>query len=87
MMTAAVAGSDGSREKIEKKEGKGRDKGEGTRGRYGLMMNGEGEGGVKVAQHTFVGEFRDGTLDGKCVAGLEPLMHVLANNPILVLLN
>ncbi len=38
-------------------------------------------GELKVAQRTFVGEFRDGTLDGKCVAGLE------ANNPILVLLN
>jgi hypothetical protein len=47
----------------------------------------EGEGGVKVAQRTFVGAFRDGTLDGKCVPGLEPLMHVLVNNAILALLN
>jgi len=47
----------------------------------------DGEGGMKVAQRTFVGEFRDGTLDGKCVAGLEPLMHVLANNATLALLN
>jgi hypothetical protein len=82
-MTAAVASSDDSREEIEKKEG--RDEREGTWGRSSLMM--EGEGGVKVAQRTFVGEFRDGTLDGKCVAGLEPLMHILANNAILVLLN
>ncbi len=39
-MTAAVAGSDGSREKIEKR--KGRDEMEGTRGHYYLMMEGEG---------------------------------------------
>ncbi len=78
-MTAAVAGSDGSREKIEKR--KGRDEMEGTRVRYGLM------GELKVAQCTFVGEFRDWTLDGRCVARLEPLMHVLANNAILILLN
>jgi hypothetical protein len=41
----------------------------------------------KVAQRTFVGEFKDGTLDSECVAGLEPLMHVLANNPIFVFLD
>jgi len=41
-MTAAVAGSDGSRENIEKR--KGRDEREGTRSRYGLMMEREGEG-------------------------------------------
>jgi len=41
-----------------------------------------------VARRTFVGEFRDGALDGEGVAWLEPLMHVLlANNAILVLLN
>ncbi len=53
---------------------------------------GEGEGGGNegndlVARRTFVGEFRDGALDGEGVAWLKPLMHVLANNAILVLLN
>ncbi len=75
-MTAAMASSDSSHKKIEKREG--------MRGHYGLMM--DAEGGVKVVQHIFVGEFRDGTLDGKCVTGLEPLMHIFANNVTLILL-
>ena len=38
-------------------------------------------------ERTFVRELGNGTLDGEGVAWLEPLMHVLANNAILVLLN
>ena len=75
-MTATMASSDSSHKKIEKREG--------MRGCYGLIM--DAEGGVKVAQRIFVGEFRDGTLDGKCVTGLEPLMHIFANNVTLILL-
>ncbi len=51
-MTTTVASSDGSREKIEKKEGKGR-KG----GNEGSFWFDGGEGGMKVAQRIFVGEF------------------------------